>query len=507
MPHPPEGFQKERTEEALRESEARMRSLLDSAADGIWGLDLEGRCTFANPACVRLLGYERAEEVLGQHMHAVTHYAYPDGTPYPDEECLIYEAFRAPEEVEIEHEVFFRKDGTSFPVHYRASPIVREGVVVGAVVTFKDVTERRRIEEERARTLTMLDTLATHAAEALYLMDEQGHVTFMNPAAERMLGWSSADMRGKPLHEVIHYKRPNGAPFPMEECVLGRVMGSGEPVLNHEDEFIHKDGRFIPVSCSNAPVLTEGRVTGAVLVVHDLTERKRALDDARQRAEFEQQLIGIVSHDLRNPISAMLLSAQALMRREGTPPSTLKGLARIITSGERATRLIHDLLDFTQVRLGTGISLKRQPLNFHELIRQTVEELQLAFPEREVRLQTSGNGHGAWDPGRLGQVITNLVSNAIAYSPEGTLVQVVTRGEPSTVSLEVQNQGRPIPEDLLPVLFEPFRRGQGTHPTSSGNVGLGLFIVHQLVHAHGGTVTVRSTEAEGTTFTVLLPRH
>jgi PAS domain S-box-containing protein len=496
----------ERTEDALRESEARMRSLLDSAADGIWGLDLEGRCTFANRACVRLLGYAHAEEILDQLMHPLTHHTRPDGTPYPHDECLIYEAFRTREEMEVEHEIFFRKDGTSFPVHYRASPILRQGEVVGAVVTFKDVTERKRIEEDRARTLTMLDTLATHAAEAFYLMDAQGRVTFMNPAAERMFGWSSAELLGKILHDVIHYKRPGGEPFPMRECVLGRVMSSGEPALNHEDEFIHKDGHFIPVACSNAPVTTEGRVTGAVLVVHDLTERRRAQSEATQRAEFEQQLIGIVSHDLRNPISAMLLSAQALMRREGTPPSTLKGLARIVTSGERATRLIHDLLDFTQARLGTGITIQRQRLSLHEVTRQTVEEIELAFPEREVRHQTSGDGHGAWDPGRLAQVITNLVINAIAYSPEGTIVQVLTRGEASTVSLEVHNQGQPIPADLLPVLFEPFRRGREVRNSSSGNIGLGLFIVHQLVHAHGGSIAVRSTDTEGTTFTVRLPR-
>ncbi len=491
----------------MQESEARLRSLLDSAADGIWGLDLEGHCTFANPACVRLLGYERAEELLGQNMHALTHHTHPDGTPYPDDDCLIYEAFRTRKEMDVEHELFFRKDGTAFPVHYRSSPIMRQGKVVGAVVTFKDVTERKRIDDERARTLTLLDTLATHAAEALFLMDEQGRTTFMNPAAERMFGWSRAEMQGEVLHSVVHYKRPDGAAFPIEECVIGRVMSRGEPVLGHEDDFVHKDGHFIPVSCSNAPVITQGRITGAVLVVRDLTEQRRAEKESAQRAEFEQQLIGIVSHDLRNPISAMIMSAQALMKREGTPPTTLKGLARILSSGERAIRLIRDLLDFTQAQLGTGISIQRQPSSLHEVTRQTVEEVRLVHPEREVQLHTSGDGRGEWDPGRLAQIITNLLSNAVAYSPEGTIVRVLSRGEDSTVSLEVHNEGEPIPADLLPVLFEPYRRGREVRNTASGNIGLGLFIVHQLVHAHGGTIAVRSTAAEGTTFTVRLPRH
>jgi PAS domain S-box-containing protein len=492
--------------EALRESEARMRSLLDSAAEGIWGLDLEGRCTFVNSACLRLLGYERAEELLGQNMHALTHRIFADGRPYPQNVCRISEAIREGDITEVEDEVFLRKDGSPFAVHYRSSPVVRDGRVLGAVVTFRDVTERRRAEVERAKTLTLLHTLANNAAEALYLMDSQGRTTFMNPAAERMFGWSSEETLGKLLHDLIHYKRPDGRAFPIGECSLGRVMTSGEPLLHHEDEFLHKNGHFVPVSCSNAPVITEGQITGAVLVVHDLTDRKRAATDARQRAEFEQQLIGIVSHDLRNPITAILMSAQALMRREDIDPPILKSLARIASSGERASRLIRDLLDFTQARLGGSIPIHRRAVDLHEQIRQVVEEVQQAHPHRDVIFEASGDGRGEWDPDRLHQIATNLAVNALAYSPGESVVRIRTWAESSLVMLEVHNTGKPIPEEMLRVLFEPFRRGQELKHSPTGSIGLGLFIVDQLVRAHGGTIDVSSTEAEGTTFRVRLPR-
>ena len=494
-------------EEALRESEARVRDLLDSTQDGMVGLDLEGRCTFANAACLRLLGYTSTDEVLGRGMHALMHHSRPDGSPYPKEECRIHDALRAAASPDEDGEVFFRRDGSAFPVIYRASPVMREGRTVGAVVTFSDATERRRVEAERNRTLTLLDTLARNASEALYLMDAQGRTTYMNPAAERMFGWSRQEAEGRVLHEMLHHTRPDGTPFPMEECPLGAVMRTGQSALDHVDTFLHKDGRHVPVACSNAAVVTEGHITGAVLVVHDLSERLRSQQQARQRLEFEQQLIGIVSHDLRNPVSAILLAAQALMRREDVSAPVLKLLARIASSGQRANRLIRDLLDFTQARLGSGIPIHRQPADLHAVLRQVVEEMELVHPERELVLEVSGDGRGAWDADRLAQLVTNLTVNAVAYSPPGTVVRVRSWAEPDTVVFSVHNPGPAIPADVLPILFDPFRRGRQSAQDSTGNVGLGLFIVDQLVSAHAGAIQVRSNEAEGTTFTVRLPRR
>ncbi len=499
--------ERRRAEDALRESEARVRGLLEATQDGVLGIDLEGRCTFANAACVRLLGYGSADELLGRKMHALMHHSRPDGSPYPEHECRIHDALRAAASTGDDSEVFFRRDGSAFPVDYRASPLVREGRPVGAVVTFSDATERRLVEEERTRTLTLLDTLAHNAAEALYLMDAQGRTTYMNPAAERMFGWSRHEAEGRVLHDLLHHSRPDGTRFPMEACPLGAVMRTGQPVLGHMDIFLHKDGRRVPVACSNAAVVTDGRITGAVLVVHDLTERQRTQEQARQRLEFEQQLIGIVSHDLRSPVTAMLLAAQALMRREDVSAPVLKALARIESSGQRAARLIRDLLDFTQARLGGGIPIHRKPADLHEVLRQVVGEVELAHPEREFLLEVEGDGSGAWDADRLSQIVTNLAVNAVAYSPPGSLVRVRSWDGPDAVTFSVHNPGPPIPLDVLPHLFDPFRRGRHSAQGAAGHVGLGLFIVDQLVRAHAGAVQVRSESGEGTTFTVQLPRR
>jgi PAS domain S-box-containing protein len=143
-----EASERRAAEARTRESEERMRGLLESTGEGIWGLDTDGRCIFANPACVRLLGYSSAEELVGRNMHETTHHHRADGSPYPREECHIYEAFRRGMMFEMDDEVIWRKDGTSFPVHYRSSPIFRDGKVIGAVVSFEDISARKVAENE-----------------------------------------------------------------------------------------------------------------------------------------------------------------------------------------------------------------------------------------------------------------------------------------------------------------------------------------------------------------------
>ena len=244
------------------------------------------------------------------------------------------------------------------------------------------------------------------------------------------------------------------------------------------------------------------RVDSSLSLARERTARERT---ALERADFEQYLIGIVSHDLRNPLTAITLSASTQLKRVDLEERVRRALGRVVSSAERAQRMVRDLLDFTRARLGGGLPVQPAPLDFHALARQVVEELSAASPGRELRLEQHGEGQVVWDGDRVAQVLTNLVSNALHYGAPGTPIQVRTRGEAEVGLLEVHNEGPPIAADVLPRLFQPLQRGEGGD-AGQRSVGLGLYIVDQLVRAHGGSIEVHSAPGEGTLFRVRLPR-
>ncbi|HEX8438102.1 hybrid sensor histidine kinase/response regulator [Archangium sp.] len=262
--------------------------------------------------------------------------------------------------------------------------------------------------------------------------------------------------------------------------------------------------------------LVKGQVTGPLLVraLRYAIERKRAEEGlkreeaARQTAVFREQFLGILGHDLRNPLQAISGNAALLLRYGGLSEPQRKAINRISISSDRMARMISDILDFTRTRLGGGYSLQRSWVNVHDVLRQIVEELEVAHPQRRFELSVSGTGWGDWDADRIAQATSNLVGNAVQYSPQDSAVRVVARDEGDGVRVEVHNMGTPIPAERLPHIFDPFvRGGEGARSGSRTGLGLGLYITHEIVKAHGGSVQVRSTEAEGTCFWLKLPRH
>jgi signal transduction histidine kinase len=250
------------------------------------------------------------------------------------------------------------------------------------------------------------------------------------------------------------------------------------------------------------------RVEGTMKAARARQRAEALADELRERAGFEQQLIGIVSHDLRTPVSAILLGVTGLLRGEELSVRQTKSVMRIQSSAERAHRMIRDLLDFTQARLAGGIRIERRAMDLHALIQGVLEEIQAAHDGRELRFRRDGDGRGEWDPDRLGQVVQNLVTNALKYSPAGTPVRIETHaGEEGGVTLSVHNEGAPIPSGMLGRIFHPLQRASGEVDKAGRSIGLGLYIVKQVVDAHGGTVSVESSAGAGTTFTVWLPRH
>jgi signal transduction histidine kinase len=222
----------------------------------------------------------------------------------------------------------------------------------------------------------------------------------------------------------------------------------------------------------------------------------------RERAEIEL-LMAVLAHDLRNPLGAITMSAQKLRRTgkfERADDRTT--VERIASAAARLTRMVDQLLDFERIRSAQGIPVERRPTNLDAIARQVVEELRQSHPHRRLTLQVSGNLDGFWDPDRLAQVVDNLIANGLQYGAMDTPVETTVSDRGPTVLISVKNQGMAIDEEARDGIFDPFRRISQRTP----GLGLGLFIVQQIVLTHGGTIDVESSDPDGTVFTVELPR-
>lgn len=238
--------------------------------------------------------------------------------------------------------------------------------------------------------------------------------------------------------------------------------------------------------------------------VTDITQQVHADLEAKRQSELEQQLIGIVSHDLRGPLNVVVLASATALHTDDLDPKLARLFLKIKAAGDRAARMIRDLLDFTEARIGGGINIEPRQVDLLEVVNQVVEDAETTQPGREIRVHHAAALSGHWDRDRLEQVLQNLVSNALRHSEPSTAVTIRTAPSGGDALVEVHNHGEPIPDDVRDRIFQPMQRGT-TLDRSARSVGLGLYIVQSIVRAHGGTVEFESAAGHGTTFRIRIP--
>jgi len=366
-------------------------------------------------------------------------------------------------------------------------------------------TAQRDQTEERFRL--MIESVRDYA---IFMLDPNGLVATWNIGAQLIKGYRPDEIIGQHFSRFYpDYAARSG------DCQ--RKLEIAARVGRFEDEGwrVRKDGSRFWASVIITPITdAQGRLKGFAKITRDLSERKRneealAAEELRRKeaeneSQFAQTFIGILGHDLRNPLNAIIMAA-TLMKKKANGNDT-KTIDRVLSSSSRMTNMVAQLLDLTRSRLAGGISVEKKPGDLSALITGIVDELRLAFPGRDIRWENRGQEHGSWDQERLAQVCSNLVGNALQHgdATKAVTVRLLPAGRDS-VALSVHSHGHPISSDLLPVIFEPYRRNTANAERSKG-LGLGLFITHQIVEAHGGDIDVRSTAEEGTTFTATLPR-
>lgn len=249
----------------------------------------------------------------------------------------------------------------------------------------------------------------------------------------------------------------------------------------------------------------------------DMTRFNEAIDQAvaesvarySSMVKHAQDLfLGILGHDLRNPLGAITMSAQLLMQDAALDSRYIRTASMIYSSGNQMSRLIDDLLDFTRTRLGQGMAISPTHTNLADIVRLAVMEACAFHPDRAVSFDAIGELHGYWDSGRIGQVFSNLLGNAIRHGSTSEPVTIALSCQGENVVATVHNGGKPIPANELPHIFEPLRRSVilPNGKLNDSGLGLGLYIVQEIIQAHAGVITVTSSMEAGTTFTVRLPR-
>jgi len=355
-----------------------------------------------------------------------------------------------------------------------------------------DAERAARAGEERVRAV--LDAIFDHAPLGIGLIDRELRFVRVNPMLAEINGIPAEAHVGRTPRELL----PD-LPHDTVEATFREILRTGLPQLDVplSGETPAAPGRVRHWLESWYPVRFEGEISGLGILVREVTAEREA-------QEFQRNVLGIVGHDLRNPLSAVTTSAQLLLRQAGDHAAAQRLGERILSNADRMQRIIAVLVDYTRVRGGTGIPLRRQRCDLGAVCRAVVEECEASHPGRVVR--TSGpDVHGELDPDRVGQIVANLLSNALDYSPPESAVEVAWRADAARAVVQVANEGAPIPQEILPVLFEPFRRGERDRPGGKDGLGLGLFIARSIAMAHGGALEVRSAPGERTVFTLALP--
>jgi PAS domain S-box-containing protein len=471
-------------------TDVSLKAIVDHVALPLWVVDHDGLVMLANPAALATLGFDDASELQGRHGHDTVHYRHPDGSPYPAEDCPVLDPSRTGEPVHRDEDWFIRRDGTLFPVSFTAVPIdLPTGR--GVVVTFIDMSEQRRAEQ----ALRERDAILARVAQPVWVVDHRGRFHYANPAALAAVGYDDfSELAGRPGHETVHYKYPDGTPFPEEDCPLTHARLSGQPQQEHRDWLVRKDGSILRIGYSTAPFdLPDGR--GSVTAFTDIEAQLETEQATRER-------------DVAEARAAELGAARR----------------RIIEAGDAAraqvTRDLHDGAQQSFVIAVLDLQLAEQkaasdPDAAARLREAALEQARAGIAE--LRDLAAGIHPGVLTDRGLGPAVQALASRlpvpvAVVRTPDRRLATPVEASVYFFVSEALTNVVKharaerawvdiALEEDRLVV--EVGDDGAGGALTTAG--GSGLAGLADRIAALDGELSVRSAPARGTTLHAEIP--
>lgn len=389
--------------------------------------------------------------------------------------------------------------GRSYEIHLEPFHD-RQGEIVGVIGVALDVTDRKRAEAERDAQRQLLAALISNMVEGVIVSDVDGRLTLVNAAARRLF-----ELVDEPVTETVReladrarLRTPDGRllqypEMPLMRALAGEVVAREDLVMDHGAHVFH----FVS---SAAPIRTEDgtKTMGAVAVLRDESER----------AEFEQvkdQFLRVAAHELKTPVTIMKAHAQVMQRVMKSPDPDMRRMLDAINRGAgRIARIVEDLVDISQLQLGT-LSVRMDPLDLEPLVSATTAGMAAREAHHEVRVMSSEPVRVRGDRERLEQCVRMLIDNAVKYSPDGSSVEVALTREGGHAVVSVSDHGVGIPPEKQARIFQTFHRAHTDTPHDYGGLGVGLYLVHEIIERHGGGVSFESIPDHGSTFRFTLP--
>jgi PAS domain S-box-containing protein len=467
---------------------ASLRAIL-ACIQPVWVVDAHGRIVFANQSALQELGYDDLGELLGRDSHETIHHRRPDGSPFPAEECMLFRSVLAGASARSGEDWFVRRDGSMFPIAFTASPVETAGGT-GAVIAFTNIEERRRSEQ----ALREREAILASVAQPVWVIDRSGRFHYANPAALHALGYEElAELKGRPGHRTVHYKYPDGTPFPEEDCPLTRARLAGEPLSNREDWLVRKDGSILRITFSTAPFeLPDG--AGSVTAFTDVEEHLLAEQAARER-------------DVARARATELRGARR----------------RIIEAADAArARLERDLHDGAQqqlvnLALRLRIARGKLPSDPREAARLLDDAIELAAAATSELRELAAGIHPAILTHRgLGPAVARLASRMplpvhVLETPEARLPQAIEASVYFVVSEALTNVVKHAGASAATVRISAAEHSLAVDVSDDGaggadmRGGTGLSGLADRVAALDGELTVTSAPGAGTTLHVDIP--